>query len=599
MKRLVLLVLLAVILQMHGLILSQSNSLNSSENQQALVLLSNAINSQFDTIDFYTLLGVAHTATENEIKKAYHKLALKYHPDKNRVADAQEQFQKIDIAYKVLLDPVERVKYDNLGHIAYKLSEQYQNNIYENLQYKFLYEGPKEAYFYGVDEALNMINKGLDFIGSKTGYSSKSMQPLKDMTSKVIAVFAQKSEDGTFKIAGRDVTFVINGLKSVLVTPVKLAIRGAMGATGAAFGAATAGVASAILVPVNAIGNGFIYTRSELIETDSMIKAAKLLPKAVLGGLRVTGAGLVGGAVIGALTTLASAGAVAHLTDRVVRENVTGDVIRLVATTSEKIKNIATRIQILEDDRNMAKAVLPILDKVMKDQKNDPFRYKSIQSWMQLYTSDVSTVLTSEEKAIFTKFLQDAKFLNNRTLPMPESFLKACVSFLHRTQNDAAKLQQQKDLLQAQLDSMQKTPQVQRVNMNQSVKSAITTLSPSSLEQHNFVSDQNSALKKGPESVTSQPVAHWFGDQSSDTNSVISDFESVADDSEIEISSSQSKKRDLSRSSSKLVGSADSFEVGTLPAKQTLAVSRSSTRSIGGGLGSKPVVPSRAASARF
>lgn len=160
------------------------------------------------------------------------------------------------------------------------------------------------------------------------------------------------------------------------------------------------------------------------------------------------------------------------------------------------------------------------------------------------------------------------------------------------------KLNQEKDSLQAKLDKIQKTPQVQRTNMNQPVKPVIIPLSASNLEQHNnLVSDQNIVLEKGPESVTSQPVARWFAQPSSDTNSVASD--SDFDDSEIKISSSQSKKQGLARSSSTSVGSADDFEVGKLPAKQTLAVSRSSTRSIGSGLGSKPVMPSRAASARF
>lgn len=56
--------------------------------------------------DHYTVLGVSHTATEREIKLAYRKLALKYHPDKNKEAGSEEMFKTVSFAYTVLNDPV-------------------------------------------------------------------------------------------------------------------------------------------------------------------------------------------------------------------------------------------------------------------------------------------------------------------------------------------------------------------------------------------------------------------------------------------------------------------------------------------------------------
>ena len=69
--------------------------------------------------DYYSLLGVKRTATDREIKKAFRKLALKYHPDKNKEKGAEEQFRKIAEAYDVLSDDSKRRQYDQFGHSAF------------------------------------------------------------------------------------------------------------------------------------------------------------------------------------------------------------------------------------------------------------------------------------------------------------------------------------------------------------------------------------------------------------------------------------------------------------------------------------------------
>lgn len=67
--------------------------------------------------DYYEVLGVAKTATADELKKAYRKLALKYHPDKNPGDKAaEEKFKEAAEAYDVLSDPDKRAKYDQWGH---------------------------------------------------------------------------------------------------------------------------------------------------------------------------------------------------------------------------------------------------------------------------------------------------------------------------------------------------------------------------------------------------------------------------------------------------------------------------------------------------
>jgi molecular chaperone DnaJ len=65
--------------------------------------------------DFYAILGVERDASEAEIKKAYRKLAMEYHPDRNKAAEAEGRFKEITEAYEVLRDADQRAAYDRYG----------------------------------------------------------------------------------------------------------------------------------------------------------------------------------------------------------------------------------------------------------------------------------------------------------------------------------------------------------------------------------------------------------------------------------------------------------------------------------------------------
>ena len=70
--------------------------------------------------DYYKTLGVSRSATDEELKKAYRKLALKYHPDKNKSPEAEEKFKAIGEAYDVLSDSNKRQIYDQYGEEGLK-----------------------------------------------------------------------------------------------------------------------------------------------------------------------------------------------------------------------------------------------------------------------------------------------------------------------------------------------------------------------------------------------------------------------------------------------------------------------------------------------
>lgn len=127
--------------------------------------------------DYYEILGIKKEATEDEIRKAYRKLAKKYHPDANpNNSKAEEKFKEVGEAYDVLSDKDKRQKYDQFGNNA----EFYHGSDFDPNQYGF------NNYSYHFESDLNgeysdffKMFFGDDIFGNMSNKSSKSYSQIK------------------------------------------------------------------------------------------------------------------------------------------------------------------------------------------------------------------------------------------------------------------------------------------------------------------------------------------------------------------------------------------------------------------------------------
>jgi DnaJ-class molecular chaperone len=113
-----------------------------------------------DKRDFYEVLGVTKSAPADEIKKAYRKLALEWHPDRNKSPEAGEKFKEINEAYAVLSDTKKKEAYDQFGHAAFSSRGGYGGGA--NNQSAGYGQGPFTYYYSGGNAGENPF--GSDFV---------------------------------------------------------------------------------------------------------------------------------------------------------------------------------------------------------------------------------------------------------------------------------------------------------------------------------------------------------------------------------------------------------------------------------------------------
>jgi len=128
-----------------------------------------------DYKDYYKILGVSKSATQDEIKKAYRKLAIKYHPDKNKGdKTAEDQFKEVGEAYEVLKDPEKRKKYDQLG-ANWKNFETGRHGNFDFSQFRnqndgsFFFDGDIGSSFGGRGGFSDFFNAFFGGFGSNAG----------------------------------------------------------------------------------------------------------------------------------------------------------------------------------------------------------------------------------------------------------------------------------------------------------------------------------------------------------------------------------------------------------------------------------------------
>jgi len=109
--------------------------------------------------DYYDILGVKKDAKKNEIKKSYRKLAMQYHPDKNKSAEAEEKFKEISEAYGVIGDKDKRKQYDLYGHAGID-SRYSQEDIFRNINLDDIFRGMGNFGFGGGESIFDMFFGG-------------------------------------------------------------------------------------------------------------------------------------------------------------------------------------------------------------------------------------------------------------------------------------------------------------------------------------------------------------------------------------------------------------------------------------------------------
>ena len=153
-------------------------------------------------MDFYKILEVNKNATKKEIKNSYHKLALKYHPDKNKNNDSTEKFRNINIAYETLYDDNKRREYDSLSYNQkmelYNLFQEYFDSI--SPEYKYIYNNIISSLYTDKDEFKKDLNN-FNFINIYDKFKVNTSCGYSNLFKKVLGLNINDNKDNnSYKI---------------------------------------------------------------------------------------------------------------------------------------------------------------------------------------------------------------------------------------------------------------------------------------------------------------------------------------------------------------------------------------------------------------
>lgn len=137
--------------------------------------------------DFYKILGVSKNASADEIKKAYRKLALQYHPDKNKTKEGEKKFKEVTQAYEVLSDPQKKQTYDQFGSAAFEQAGAQgpfggaqgfggqQSGRYGPFTYTYTTSGQEGFDFGGFSDPFEIFEQ---FFGGASPFGSRQRRPV-------------------------------------------------------------------------------------------------------------------------------------------------------------------------------------------------------------------------------------------------------------------------------------------------------------------------------------------------------------------------------------------------------------------------------------
>ena len=160
--------------------------------------------------DFYETLGVSKNASKDEIKSAYRKAALKFHPDRNKSPDAEEKFKEINEAYEVLSNDQKKTAYDQYGHAAFDPnSGPFGGRTYtqQNGPFNFTYTQSGGNPFGGADFDFGGFSNPFDifeqFFGGSFGQQGRQQKRLETYKISLSFLEAAKGVEKEFTIDGK------------------------------------------------------------------------------------------------------------------------------------------------------------------------------------------------------------------------------------------------------------------------------------------------------------------------------------------------------------------------------------------------------------